>query len=102
MDISDTTLDFFSGLVGETFVAELDGGSIGLQLVSADPLQSGPNGLDLDRSFSLEFEGPVEPALAQGTFTLSHDRLAPAAMFLVPVAQTEIAMRYQAVFNRLA
>jgi len=102
VDIADTTLTFFQELLNHAFTVEVNHESLELELISADPLSSGPEGLDLERSFTLEFRGPAEPVLNQGTFNLSHPDLGDAPVFLVPVAAAEDGMRYLAVFNRLA
>ena len=49
--------------------------------------------------FSLYFSGPPDVQLPQGSYRLEHERLGALEIFLVPVASTAEAMRYEAVFN---
>jgi hypothetical protein len=103
MDIADATLGFFRDRISQSFtVAAGEASSLQLELLAAEPLRSGPSGVDPDRSFTLEFEGPTDAILSQGTFTVTHSDLDPAPIFLVPVLRTDNGVRYQAVFNRLA
>lgn len=56
--------------------------------------------------FSVVFEGPMEPVMAQGTYRVQSDRLGELELFLVPVGprlpaqpgQPPTAMQYEAVF----
>ena len=38
------------------------------------------------RQFSLLFHGPAEPVLRQGIYEFRHEKLNPAAWFMVPIA----------------
>ena len=51
--------------------------------------------------FSLFFQGPLQPLLAQGTYEMTHDALGVQAIFITPIAQDPQGYTYQAVFNRL-
>ena len=50
--------------------------------------------------FSLEFQGPKDEVLDQGTFELTHETLGTFALFMTPVEENERGRVYQAVFNR--
>ncbi len=52
-------------------------------------------------SFSLMFQGPLEPFLPQGMRRLRHATLGEMDIFLVPVAQGKGGFEYQSVFNLL-
>ncbi len=55
---------------------------------------TGPN------SFSLVFEGPPEPVLAQATYTFHHDELGDMQVFIVPIGpRAGDTMGYEAVFT---
>ncbi|MDH3753213.1 MAG: hypothetical protein OEU32_05000 [Acidimicrobiia bacterium] len=54
-----------------------------------------------DTNYSLEFEGPAAPMLQQGISRLRHGTDEAIDVFLVPVAATDEATRYEAVFNLL-
>lgn len=49
--------------------------------------------------FSLLFSCTGALQLRQGTFNLRHRSLPELALFLVPVARTDLAFRYQASFS---
>lgn len=53
--------------------------------------------------FSLMFQGPKAPCLAQGIHELEHAALGKLALFLVPVGPdpARTGLCYQAIFNRL-
>ena len=53
---------------------------------------------DVER-FSVYFYGPGDFFLPQMTYTLEHERLGPADIFIVPVAQDARGFRYEAVFS---
>lgn len=50
--------------------------------------------------FSLLFDGPADPPLAQRTYRLAHERLGAFDLFLVPVGAEHGARQYEAVFHR--
>jgi len=49
--------------------------------------------------FSIYFRGPVEPLLAQQTYSLDHEQLGTLDIFIVPISRDETGLRYEAVFN---
>lgn len=49
--------------------------------------------------FSLVFEGPLSPILAQQTYRLAHSALGVLDVFLVPIGPQGGAMQYEAVFS---
>jgi len=51
--------------------------------------------------FSLIFLGPKDLLLPQRMYQLAHDQLGSGTLFLVPIAQSEEGIRYEAAFNRL-
>lgn len=50
--------------------------------------------------FAIYFEGPLEDAVGQGTYTLEHDRMGRFELFLVPIREDADGRTYEAVFNR--
>lgn len=52
------------------------------------------------RAFALLFQGPPDPIYDQRLFRIEHPELGTGALFLVPVAQVEKGIQYEAVFNR--
>ena len=53
---------------------------------------------DMER-FSAFFHGPADRYLPQSTYALDHEAMGAVDLFLVPVAQDEKGLRYEAVFN---
>ncbi len=51
-------------------------------------------------AFSLTFQGPLEPALEQGTYRLENDAMGAFEIFLVPIRRDATGFGYEAVFNR--
>ena len=49
--------------------------------------------------FSLFFTGPKEVRLPQSTYQLEHAVMGKFDLFLVPIAQNDQGLRYEAVFN---
>lgn len=49
--------------------------------------------------FSLAFDAPAEPQLAQRIYRLTHAELGALDIFLVPVARSATGMTYEAVFG---
>ncbi len=98
MDPADVTLDTFVPLVGSVFTVPVDGDhdDLPLTLATATPLPRGP-----EHGFTLEFVGPTDAVLEQGTYRLVHADLGTMPMFLVPVAEDAAGRHYEAVFTRL-
>jgi hypothetical protein len=95
------TIQTFEPLVGSNFTVTEGGDGItgaGLVLTSATAGQSAYPSIGR-ASFSLLFTGPLEPALSQLIYTLSHDRLGELSLFLVPVGLDDRGRLYEAVFN---
>lgn len=101
----DLTLATFQPLEGQPFKLVLDDGTeldVTLTRVSAMPWRAGlPAELTANREpFSLFFEGTQHAYCPQHTYTLKHDTLGAAQMFMVPVAELPGEIyRYQAVFS---
>lgn len=51
-------------------------------------------------SFALLFQGPRDPVWNQRLMTVEHPELGSGELFLVPVAQVEEGVQYEAQFNR--
>ena len=52
-------------------------------------------------TFSTIFHGPVDSALAQGTYNVEHEAFGVVPIFIVPVYSDEHTRYYEAIFNRL-
>jgi hypothetical protein len=96
MDLNTATAADFEKLVGQIFsVSEADDCELLLERVDAllkhDESSRQP--------FALVFKGEHPQPLTQGTFELRHTEAGALQIFLVPIAQTEGAYLYEAVFN---
>jgi len=94
MSEAPLTLEDFAGSVGRPLSVATDGGPVSLTLAEATPLPASPRE---GGSFRLEFEGPLQPELEQRIYTFDLERGA-TDIFIVPIARTESAMRYEAIF----
>jgi hypothetical protein len=52
-------------------------------------------------SFSMVFQGPPEPVWNQRLLRVEHPELGEGEIFLVPFAQVEKGVQYEAQFNRI-
>lgn len=97
------TVETFAPLLGSTFTARAFGADgsphdVPLTLDRATPATA-PAGDRGRPPFSLEFAGPAELRLPQGTFKLQHATLGAFDLFIVPVAADTQQVRYEAVFT---
>lgn len=49
--------------------------------------------------FSIFFNGPTEPLLPQGLYSMDHERMGSFEIFIVPISPSQNGVRYEAVFN---
>jgi hypothetical protein len=92
------THEAFAPHVGSAFALRRAPAALELELVEVTPLGTEPADRGR-RSFSLEFDGPADPTLAQATVELTHPALGTLAMFIVPIGRDERHTRYQAIFT---
>jgi hypothetical protein len=93
----DLTFDLLAAREGDSFtlVAAGPDGEIEVPLV----LRSARSNPGDHPGGALEFTGPVDVTLTQGTYPLRHDEIGAGPLFLVPVGQTPDARTYEAVFG---
>jgi hypothetical protein len=96
----------FAGQVGDTFIAQNgDFAPVALQLFKVRDLRSTRaraaqgQSIDLERSFSILFRGPVDRPLLQESYQLEHERIGRFALFIAPMRAEEDARYYEAIFN---
>lgn len=70
---------------------------VDLELAKVSELKLHPR----QEEFTIEFRGPLDMVLSQGTHSFTHDQMGQFELFLVPVRQDEQGFYYEAVFNRL-
>ena len=98
---ADLTYGAFAARVRDAFeVRRPDGPPMPLVLVEATTYGLARAG-DEPAQFSLIFQGPREPFLAQATYEVGHPMLGVFSLFLVPLALEHDGYRYEAVFNRI-
>ena len=88
------TIGDFDKRLGKTFTVEAADQQVPLVLRGCQEL---PGSKRDGGGFRLEFAGPLNPQLGQGLFSfrIDHDQY---GLFIVPIGQSERAMRYEAVF----
>lgn len=84
----------FEHRVGKVFTVQAAGQSVPVKLRACQEL---PGSKRDGGAFRLEFAGPLNPQLGQGTFAfhIDHDQF---GIFIVPIGETERSRRYEAVF----
>ena len=88
------TMADFTPRLGTAFEVATQGGSLMLKLQAAQELPSmGRSG----GSFRLEFIGPMQPGLPQGTYPFRFGDEA-IGIFIVPIGQDPRGTRYEAIF----
>jgi hypothetical protein len=92
------TLETFAPHVGSTFALRGPPTALDLELVDVAALGTDPADRGR-RPFSLEFDGPADPRLAQATVELTHAALGTLAVFVVPIGRDGRHTRYQAIFT---
>jgi hypothetical protein len=68
-----------------------DASPVSLRLVEVT-VRSAPKGYE---QFAALFEGPVEPLLAQGTYTVTHPAFGAMPLFMVPIGRSSDAASYE-------
>ena len=97
------THEQFAGCLNETFVAELNEGSINFQLVETQRVETRQRQIapgEVGREpFSLLFLNTAPVLFPQRIYRMRHPRLGELGIFMVPIAQSRDGFIYQAVFN---
>jgi hypothetical protein len=73
-----------------------------VELIEASKLRAEPGrgGRPAAREpFSLVFRGPMQPWVPQRLYTMKHEHMGAADLFLVAIGPDEVGMRYEALFN---
>jgi hypothetical protein len=83
--------------VGRTFQVVHPGGRTAVVLAAVEDLGAGG---DPEHCFSLSFDGPPGPALAQGVYPVVRGDRLRHEVLVVPVDRAAVRARYQVVVNR--
>ena len=94
MTVRSLTFADFAPRLGKPFTVQAQNGTIQLTLAQAKEL---PRSMREGGSFWLEFLGPAQRPLGQGTYRFMIDNR-PFEIFIVPIGQAEGQLRYEAVF----
>lgn len=97
--LAQLTLADFTPCLHQEFRTALGGAALRLELVQADAVGPGGGSAGGRAPFSLVFEGPREPSLAQRMHRLEHEGLGTLEIFLVPIGPGGKGLRYEAVFG---
>lgn len=100
----------FEKYLGDTFQISLSDGpeQINLRLAAVRDLQQTITFATEEQtrayreaSFSILLRGPAGRLLQQGTYLLTHHRIGPFSLFIVPAGADEQGQNVEAIFNRL-
>lgn len=95
-DMRTLTLGDFKKLEGAAFDVRSVEGGLALSLVEVKAMGQGERE---GGAFSVLWQGPAEPILGQSMYTLYQPDLGEHQFFLVPVAQKDAGIQYEAVFT---
>ncbi|WP_269580822.1 DUF6916 family protein [Roseibium sp. Sym1] len=95
-DIKTLTIQDFEKLVDAAFEVRTTAAALELSLVEVKAMGSGERE---GGAFSLLWQGPSEPVLEQSIYTLFQADLGEQDYFLVPVAEKDAGIQYEAVFT---
>ena len=96
MDLAEASAEDFNRLLDQTFSINVDD----VEELTLTEVDSKPRVRDEGRQpFALIFSGPGDTVLPQSIYTLEHASTGPLEIFLVPVAQGEDHVLYEAVFT---
>lgn len=92
------THEEFSKAKNSKFKVEFDENTnVDLELVSVSDIKLYPE----QEEFGVEFRGPLQMFLGQGSHNFSHEEMGQFELFVVPVRQDDQGFYYEAIFNRL-
>jgi len=99
VSLDTVNVERFAPLVNSKFTVNArTANAVALKLVSAQSIDSDPNG----RSFSLLFTGPANHVLEQRIHELQHEELGVLNVFMVPHHSDRDVRYYGVLFNRAA
>jgi hypothetical protein len=98
MTLEELTFAVFQENLNSKFILFLDAdNSVEIELIEARQGKVTPR----QEMFSILFLGSNEKPFLQGLYPVEHAGLGKLDLFLVPVAQNEQGIIYEAVFNRM-
>jgi hypothetical protein len=88
----------FEPLLRQRFALRAGDHTLELELIEVKSLGAAPRP-HMREPFSLLFDGPREPALRQGSYSLEHAAVGARPFFLVPIGRDQDHTCYQAIFT---
>ncbi len=95
-DMTTLTLHDFESLLDKTFDVRSVSPEVRLSLVEVKSMGSGERE---GGAFSVLWQGPDEPVLEQAIYKIYQPDLGEQDVFLVPVAEKQAGVQYEAVFT---
>ncbi|WP_422377469.1 DUF6916 family protein [Roseibium sp.] len=95
-DLRTLTIQDFEKLVDAAFEVRSTPTKLQLSLLEVKAMGSGERD---GGAFSVLWQGPVEPVLEQSIYTLYQPDFGEQEVFLVPVAEKDVGIQYEAVFT---
>lgn len=95
-DLRTLTIQDFEKLVDTAFEVRSVTSDLHLSLVEVRAMGSGERA---GGAFSVLWQGPLEPMLEQSIYTLFQPEFGEQDVFLVPVAEKDAGIQYEAVFT---
>ncbi|GAB4527174.1 MAG: hypothetical protein Tsb0019_29190 [Roseibium sp.] len=95
-DLQTLTIRDFETMLDTPFAVRSVPGDVELSLVEVKAMGSGERE---GGAFSLLWQGPPQPVLEQATYTLFQPEFGERDVFLVPVAEKDAGIQYEAVFT---
>lgn len=90
----------FKACLNQFFLLQLDGfEAIKMELINLESMRPNNPGDDSRQSFSVMFQGPMEPRLNQGIYALENESMGRIEIFLVPIETNATGVQYEAIFN---
>jgi hypothetical protein len=96
IDLKDATAEQFAEFVGQEFLIKTQDPAMSLRLLEVKEIGASARE---GGAFSLLWQGPAAPALRQEIHLLSHASAGEHEVFLVPVAQAQAGIQYEAIFT---
>ena len=96
--LNELTVESFTPHVGTSFDAQLDSGTLPLELVRAQPVGPPPHPGGRQQ-FALHFRGAGPRLLQQSIYRLEHPAFDGLEIFLVPIGREGTAFLYEAIFT---
>jgi len=95
-ELTTMTAEDFSALKGTEFTTVSLDTEIKLELMEIKKLGQGERS---GGAYSLLWQGPTSPILPQATYRIFQEQIGEHDFFLVPVAEKDAGIQYEAVFT---